>query len=348
MHIMKNILSFTTVRRMKLQIFMIRYMQGKWRMQTALQEQAKKLAEEQKRGKALTEVKEQQEKKILGLETEIQNFRTNLAAKETELQQAQSAQKTTAEQLAQKSVQAASLTTELEKSRAAETEQRGKIQKLQAAVDEMNRSVSETGVRDLKRRLQLSESERKTLEEEKETAKKEYDSLKAEHQDLKDDFEKAKKKKLIFTILTGVFGVTTVAGIAAAAWMGLQGDSAEPTPEPETQQVTEAATQKMTEPETVKAIETAAATEENTTEATMADNGATKQEDMSVVAQNEAGADTQALNGITPEMQQAAVSGTPAESESETETETETEALAQLTAEGYYVVDQGAEALSWR
>lgn len=80
-------------------------------------------------------------------------------------------------------------------------------------------------MRDLKRRLQLSESERKTLEEEKETAKKEYDSLKAEHQDLKDDFEKAKKKKLIFTILTGVFGVTTVAGIAAAAWMGLQGDS---------------------------------------------------------------------------------------------------------------------------
>ena len=320
----------------------------KQQMQTALQEQATKLAEEQKRGKALTEVKEQQEKKILGLETEIQNFRTNFAAKETELQQAQSAQKMTAEQLAQKSVQAASLTTELEKSRAAETEQRGKIQKLQAAVDEMNRSVSETGVRDLKRRLQLSESERKTLEEEKETAKKEYDSLKAEHQDLKDDFEKAKKKKLIFTILTGVFGVTTVAGIAAAAWMGLQDGSAEPTPEPETQQVTEAATQKATEPETVKATETAVATEENTTEAATADNGATKQEEVPVVAQNEAGADTQALNGTTPELQQTAVSGAPAESESETETEIETEALAQLTAEGDYVVDQGAEALSWR
>ena len=211
----------------------------------------------------------------------------------------------------------------------------------------MNRSVSETGVRDLKRRLQLSESERKTLEEEKETAKKEYDSLKAEHQDLKDDFEKAKKKKLIFTILTGVFGVTTVAGIAAAAWMGLQGDSAEPTPEPETQQVTEAATQKTTEPETVKATETAAATEENTTEAATADNGATKQEEVSVVAQNEVGADTQALNGTTPEMQQAAVPGIPSESETESETETETEALAQLTADGDYVY-QGTEVLSWR
>ena len=323
----------------------------KQQMQTALREQTAKLAEEQKRGKALTEVKEQQEKKILGLETEIQNFRTSLAAKETELQQTQTAQKTTAEQLAQKSAQAASLTTELEKSRATENEQRGKIQKLQAAVDEMNRSVSETGVRDLKRRLQLSESERETLEEEKETAKKEYDSLKAEHQDLREDFEKAKKRKLIFTVLTGVFGVTTVAGIAAAAWMGLRGGSAEPTPEPETQQVTEAATQKATEPETVKATETAAATEENTTEAGTADNSAAKQEAVPVVAQNEAGVDTQALNGTTPETQQAAVAGIPAESESEseteTETETETEALAQLSGEGYYVY-QGTEVLSWR
>lgn len=245
-------------------------------MQTALQEQAAKLAEEQKRGKALTEVKEQQEKKILGLETEIRNFRTNLAAKETELQQTQSDQKMTAAQLAKKSAQVASLTTELEKSRVAENEQRGKIQKLQAAVDEMNRSVTETGVRDLKRRLQLSESERETLEEEKETQKKEYDSLKAEHQDLKEDFEKAKKRKLIFTVLTGVLGVTTVAGIAAAVWMGLRGGgSSEPAPdetqqvteaatqqvtEEATQKVTEAATQKVTEPETVRATATEPAT----------------------------------------------------------------------------------------
>ena len=226
-------------------------------MQTALQEQAAKLAEEQKRGKALTEVKEQQEKKILGLETEIRNFRTNLAAKETELQQTQSDQKMTAAQLAKKSAQVASLTTELEKSRVAENEQRGKIQKLQAAVDEMNRSVTETGVRDLKRRLQLSESERETLEEEKETQKKEYDSLKAEHQDLKEDFEKAKKGKLIFTVLTGVLGVTTVAGIAAAVWMGLRGGgSSEPAPD-ETQQVTEAATQQVTEAATQKVTEAA-------------------------------------------------------------------------------------------
>ena len=226
-------------------------------MQTALQEQAAKLAEEQKRGKALTEVKEQQEKKILGLETEIRNFRTNLAAKETELQQTQSDQKMTAAQLAKKSAQVASLTTELEKSRVAENEQRGKIQKLQAAVDEMNRSVTETGVRDLKRRLQLSESERETLEEEKETQKKEYDSLKAEHQDLKEDFEKAKKRKLIFTVLTGVLGVTTVAGIAAAVWMGLRGGgSSEPAPD-ETQQVTEAATQQVTEAATQKVTEAA-------------------------------------------------------------------------------------------
>ncbi len=226
-------------------------------MQTALQEQAAKLAEEQKRGKALTEVKEQQEKKILGLETEIRNFRTNLAAKETELQQTQSDQKMTAAQLAKKSAQVASLTTELEKSRVAENEQRGKIQKLQAAVDEMNRSVTETGVRDLKRRLQLSESERETLEEEKETQKKEYDSLKAEHQDLKEDFEKAKKGKLIFTVLTGVLGVTTVAGIAAAVWMGLRGGgSSEPAPD-ETQQVTEAATQQVTEAATQQVTEAA-------------------------------------------------------------------------------------------
>ena len=226
-------------------------------MQTALEEQAAKLAEEQKRGKALTEVKEQQEKKILGLETEIRNFRTNLAAKETELQQTQSDQKMTAAQLAKKSAQVASLTTELEKSRVAENEQRGKIQKLQAAVDEMNRSVTETGVRDLKRRLQLSESERETLEEEKETQKKEYDSLKAEHQDLKEDFEKAKKGKLIFTVLTGVLGVTTVAGIAAAVWMGLRGGgSSEPAPD-ETQQVTEAATQQVTEAATQKVTEAA-------------------------------------------------------------------------------------------
>lgn len=230
----------------------------KSQMQTALQEQYVKLEEAQQRTEALTEVRDAQDKRILGLETEIQNFRANLNEKTTALQQAQAEQKATREQLDAMTNRASSLDTELQKSRMTETEQRTRIEKLQAAVDEMNRSISEKGVRDLKYRLSKSESERKALEEEKETAKKQLTSLKAEHQDLEDSFERAKKQKLIFTILTAVFGVTTIAGVAAAAWMGLQGGTKKP--EQETQQVTEAVQTETKEEQTEKKKETEAET----------------------------------------------------------------------------------------
>lgn len=309
----------------------------KQQMQTALQEQRTKLEEEIRRGKALTEVKEQQEKKILGLETEIQNFRTNLAAKEAELQQTQSAQKMTAEQLVQKTAQAVSLTTELEKSHATEIEQRDKIRKLQLAVDEMNRSVSDRGVRDLKRRLQLSESECQTLEEEKETVKKKYDSLKAEHKDLKEDFEEAKKKKRIFTVLTAVFGVTTVIGVVAAIWIGLQKGATEAPPESETQKATEIITQKATEPETVKATETEVETE-----------GITESETSSERETNQGKRLPMGTQKVT-ESEETTESESETETETETEIETETEAFAQFTADGYYVYQgtESTEALNW-
>lgn len=309
----------------------------KQQMQTALQEQRTKLEEEIKRGKALTEVKEQQEKKILGLETEIQNFRTNFAAKEAELQQTQSAQKMTAEQLVQKTAQVVSLTTELEKSHATEIEQRDKIRKLQLAVDEMNRSVSDRGVRDLKRRLQLSESECQTLEEEKETVKKEYDSLKAEHKDLKEDFEEAKKKKRIFTVLTAVFGVTTVIGVVAAIWIGLQKGATEAPPESETQKATEIITQKATESETVKETETEVETE-----------GVTESETSSERETNQGKRLPMGTQKVT-ESEEMTESESETDTETETEIETETEAFAQFTADGYYVYQgtESTEALNW-